>query len=411
MSMDKVLLVHSDEEFPGGTRFLLGLRSGLQQLGIQAKLLVLCHRLDTGAIPFSDICVVCPEIGVPRLETYLGSLRVLRRLLFDRPDAVVLYGALWTTALPAILATKILCKPISIVCGEIGFVGKRGLKGMVDRFLELRLLGFASAILCLSSETRDYLRKAIGNGRCIERICNIADPIRREGQPGEPVKVEVKEKLEGKSIIAYAGSCAEYSGASDLWHALPLLAFKFPNLAVLFIGPEDCAPSRLKESGLVIATGWIPFDEVGAYLRLAHVGVTTARLCVVNRFKDPIKTYEYLAHGLPVVAARIGGSAEVIEASGGGLLYEPGDPKDLALRLETLLANSEQRSLMGLRGKSHVEHYNNPRTVAANIMRIMRRLPSDSSHAVPDSPRPSPSLPTAIGNQTRSIGSIHIKRR
>jgi glycosyltransferase involved in cell wall biosynthesis len=41
--------------------------------------------------------------------------------------------------------------------------------------------------------------------------------------------------------------------------------------------------------------------------------------------------------GLPVVGARTGGTVEVIRDGWNGLLYEPGDALDLAVRVEALI--------------------------------------------------------------------------
>jgi glycosyltransferase involved in cell wall biosynthesis len=48
--------------------------------------------------------------------------------------------------------------------------------------------------------------------------------------------------------------------------------------------------------------------------------------------------YSAFAAGIPVVASNRGGMAEVVRHAENGLLFEPGDPEDLARQLGRLIA-------------------------------------------------------------------------
>lgn len=63
---------------------------------------------------------------------------------------------------------------------------------------------------------------------------------------------------------------------------------------------------------------------------------------------------EALAAGVPVVQPRHGAFPELIEATGGGLLYAPGDPLALAEALVSLLLNPQQAQELGRRGQQAV---------------------------------------------------------
>lgn len=67
---------------------------------------------------------------------------------------------------------------------------------------------------------------------------------------------------------------------------------------------------------------------------------------------------EAMAAGRPVVASRIGGLPFTVADGATGLLCEPGDPADLARKLETLLDDPDLRQRMGLAGRRRFEeHY------------------------------------------------------
>ena len=77
-----------------------------------------------------------------------------------------------------------------------------------------------------------------------------------------------------------------------------------------------------------------------------------------------IHLLEAMAHGVPVVQPAVGAYPEIVEATGGGILYDPKDPKGLILALESLLGNPEELKRLGTQGRRSVlEKYNMDRAV------------------------------------------------
>jgi glycosyltransferase involved in cell wall biosynthesis len=62
---------------------------------------------------------------------------------------------------------------------------------------------------------------------------------------------------------------------------------------------------------------------------------------------SPLKVYEYMAAGLPVVASRIGQLAALIRPRDNGLLCAPGDAEALADALRLLRDNPALRRSLG----------------------------------------------------------------
>jgi glycosyltransferase involved in cell wall biosynthesis len=85
--------------------------------------------------------------------------------------------------------------------------------------------------------------------------------------------------------------------------------------------------------GDVRFVGRVPADELAALRRDAAVAVVPSRYAEIL----PLAALEAMAAGLPVVAARAGGLAEVVPAEG---LYPPGDVAALADRISALWGSS-----------------------------------------------------------------------
>ncbi len=85
----------------------------------------------------------------------------------------------------------------------------------------------------------------------------------------------------------------------------------------------------------------------------------------------PVVLLEAAAAGLPVVATRVGGVAEVVEDGVSGLLVAPRDPMALSRAMEHIEAlTPEQRAAMGARGRTLVQQ----RYSTGSVMDMWERL-------------------------------------
>jgi glycosyltransferase involved in cell wall biosynthesis len=93
-------------------------------------------------------------------------------------------------------------------------------------------------------------------------------------------------------------------------------------------------------------------DHAGKVLFLQSLDV----LSVPTIYREPKGLYvlEALANGVPVVQPRHGSFPELVDATGGGLLVQPGDAADLARGLQQLLQNQAHREELGRKGKEAV---------------------------------------------------------
>jgi glycosyltransferase involved in cell wall biosynthesis len=117
-------------------------------------------------------------------------------------------------------------------------------------------------------------------------------------------------------------------------------------------GPERAALiedlTRRELLPAVCLTGAVAPSDVPALLASMDVGVAPYPK-LPHFYFSPLKVYEYLAAGLPVIASGVGQLEEVIEHGVNGLLCAPGDPDELAgafqcLREETWLRQRLSRA-------------------------------------------------------------------
>ena len=83
---------------------------------------------------------------------------------------------------------------------------------------------------------------------------------------------------------------------------------------------------------------------------------------------------EALASGVPVVQPRAGGPAEIVDATGGGLLVEPGDPEALASAIEDLLLDPAGAHAMGRRGRQAALEAFGIQRMAQNVLKVIESI-------------------------------------
>jgi glycosyltransferase involved in cell wall biosynthesis len=153
------------------------------------------------------------------------------------------------------------------------------------------------------------------------------------------------QKKNGEVLAVFVGAFRAWHGAMHLVEAIKQLRErKQTTLSAVLIGdgPELSHVRRAAEriDGISF-TGAVPHAAVPACLAAADIGVAPfdlqAHPTLAREFHwSPLKIFEYMASGLPVVAPRIERLAHVVREGREGLLYDPADPRALASALEQL---------------------------------------------------------------------------
>jgi len=195
----------------------------------------------------------------------------------------------------------------------------------------------ADAILCVSSRLRDDVEMSLGedvSARCFV-IPNGVDPTRFAAPEG------LKDDARSTKRLCYCGVLKENYGLEELLAAHRTLEVETPGLRLDIIG-EGAHRAHLETSKQrgqnVVFHGAVAFDKVP--LLLAEMDVLVHCTSMTNRFQSPIKIYEYMCTGRPIVAADTPQTRRVL---GGrkecGLLYQIGDHYDLMAVLKNVLAD------------------------------------------------------------------------
>ena len=154
-----------------------------------------------------------------------------------------------------------------------------------------------------------------------------------------------------------------FVGTLKPWHGLDVLVDAFvgvsarvPDARLLLVGdgPErETVLARAEALGVgdaVEHAGAVPPSEVPALLHRADVAVAPYP-ALDDFYFSPLKVYEYLAAGLPVVASAVGELPDALEHGRAGVLVPPGDAAALADVLVALAHDDDRRAALGERAR------------------------------------------------------------
>jgi len=184
---------------------------------------------------------------------------------------------------------------------------------------------------------------------------------------------------EGKEkVLVYVGGISKIRGAIEMVQALEYLNPAW-DIRLDLIGKFEPPELEQELQGLpgyrrVRFLGWMPPENVYTHLANADVGLVC--LHPEPRFVVawPVKLFEYMAAGLPVVASNFLLWKEIVEGNRCGITVDPLDPKAIAQGIEYLLTHPEEARQMGENGRRAVEEKYNWEREKEKLLKLYKEL-------------------------------------
>jgi glycosyltransferase involved in cell wall biosynthesis len=112
--------------------------------------------------------------------------------------------------------------------------------------------------------------------------------------------------------------------------------------------------------------GFRPLQEIMQRMGAARFMVLPS-ICYENSPRTIVEAY---ACGLPVIASRLGALADIVHEGVTGLLFNPGDAADLAVKIAWATANPKRMARMGQAARAEYEAHYTPERNYATLMDI-----------------------------------------
>ena len=246
-----------------------------------------------------------------------------------------------------------------------------------EEALRRRLAKRAYAAMCVSSGIARYAREGLGFERAIV-VPNGADP---DAQSPEGPVATLEGVPEHHLKILYAGSPIYPWQGLDILSETAAVCAKNDDPVNFLVLLNQESP-QLAASGNVSVLIKVPHQDIPSFLRLADAGVVIHPEFSWSRwgsYVSPMKMFEYMACGLPVLASNVGQMPEIIEPGRNGMLFE-NTPE--ALRACLLEAASRRPALktLGANARADVVTRYNWHQVARRTTATLEAAISQNSH-------------------------------
>lgn len=178
--------------------------------------------------------------------------------------------------------------------------------------------------------------------------------------------------------VAYVGCVTENRGAREMVQSLALLP-EAGDIRLRLAG--NIWPESVRRD-LEALPGWTRVDFSGWASRpqVADIlGQVRAGLVVLHPIENylesfPVKMFEYMAAGLPVIASDFPLWRQIVKGAGCGLLVDPLNPQAIADAIQWVLDFPEEAYAMGQRGRQAVENRYNWEAEAVKLINLYDRL-------------------------------------
>jgi len=319
-------------------------------------------------IPFIDLPIIRP------LSFHLACTVIMLIKLIAAPD--IFYVRKMNSLLPMLVAKLFKIPTFFEIPNDpyLAYRSKTKTKMFLERTIDKYSMMLSDKIIVLSEWSKRRLNQ-IG-GIPLSKL--IVLPSGTDTELFKPLsKEECCIKLGFDSsffYVGFVGSFLFHQGLDTLIDSAPNILQEYKNTRFLLVGDGpmmDVWKQKVNREGLeraFVFSGQIPYKKVPEY-----VGVMD--ICVAPHLKDtnqasPVKIFDYMACGKPIVASDIEVVREITERSGCAVLVSPEQPNELARAILFLIGGRERREEMGEKGRKYAVHNFDRSKIIGDLIQI-----------------------------------------
>lgn len=292
------------------------------------------------------------QLGIPGIDRLLATLAIIpevRKLLKNNSfDAVVLY-AVPTHGLQTLWFANKYKVPVMFRALDVSHKIRSSVLSPAIKWIEKRIYKQVDLLSANNPAMASYCNQLGQRAKDTKVHLPPLDLSHfQTGSRDESLRKSLGFSDEDR-VLVYMGSFFYFSGLTEALREFATLAKDNATLKFLLIGGGEQDQElrklviELGVQGKVVFTGFIGYQDLPKYLKVADVAISTLQPTLVANVAFPNKVLQYMAAGLPVVSTELEGLAKTFgEDSGISWAHD----SNKVVRVATELAQSSDESLL-----------------------------------------------------------------
>lgn len=201
-------------------------------------------------------------------------------------------------------------------------------------------------------------------------------PIGSDAKKAFRARLNVNEK---QNLIIYSGIMSQTRQLHHLLEAFKIVLKTFQDTKLLMVGDGDSFDylmdysEFLSISNSVIFTGRVKHHDVVNYLSSSDIGISYIPINENYNYNPPLKTFEYLACGIPTIATKTESNKRIINDRINGILSSD-NPNDIANSIVALIKDKSLRNLLSQNARQSIMHHDYEHIAKTQLIPIYNRL-------------------------------------
>ncbi|MGD1871904.1 MAG: glycosyltransferase family 4 protein [Mastigocoleus sp.] len=225
------------------------------------------------------------------------------------------------------------------------------------RWMEIRSYNKCDVLACISYTLKDILVNEYQVSP--EKIVLVPNGVDVDSMNPQ---IHIPKRIFSGFTLCFVGSLYSWAGLDLLLESISDLRSQSIDIFLVVIGDGEMKSAweeltqKLEITESVTFLGRLSWEEVPQYIAGCDIGFSgQIQLQMGKMYLSPMKLYEYMSMGKPVIASAFEDAQRLVDEGKTGFLFQPSDKNDLKRVLEKAFNSQEKLPEMGQLARQEIE--------------------------------------------------------
>ena len=317
--------------------------------------------------------------GLNRATYFLACKKIIKKIVEENKIDIIWLYSVASNGMQSVKVAKEFNIPIIQRQLDVTYeLVKVPLLKQLTKKYEKFVTSNVSKVLCSAPQLINYAIEMGAKEKNVEYFPlgfdpQVFKPMVKDQQLAHDLGISDNDK-----VILFVGTIYEFSGLENIIQKFGNIKDKIKGIKFLIVGGGPnfekikSLVNKKKLSSDVILTNFKPQHEIPKFISLADVCINSFEINKITDRIIPIKIFEYLACGKPVLSTPLKGTMDLLPKEDFGIIYSPYD--SFVESLTDILANTEKLEELGNKGLDYVIKNHDWNILADSLLKKLQNL-------------------------------------